>query len=367
MRHRFRHSAPLRWVLVARLALLASSLAGASGCSHSPTSPSPSGIPTPPNATAPGVIELRMEGPTRVTPGESPRYAAIEVYADGATKDVTSTAMWTPAATGFPIYFTAPGVTAPATRGEALLVAYNGRLARMQVLVLEPGTFKLSGSVVSAAGGGPLAGATVEVVSGIGQGIETLVASGGEFGLYGVAGHVQIRASAQGFAPQVHEVSVTANDATDAFVLAPLEAPALVGGVWTMTVAPAPSCRSGLPENARGRSYRVEFEQTGTHIRATISSPTLERTVTDFRGTVLGSRMRLLIYGDTDYGLWSYPTLVDRLSPSEIFGFDGMIDGTLAGATIRGTLDGDLVYWSEWTYDPTWYCRAQDHMFALSR
>ena len=75
------------------------------------------------------------------------------------------------------------------------------------MLVLEPGTFKLSGPL-SETGVGALNGATVEVLSGIGQGLRATSNSKG-YALYGVAGPVRLRASAEGFTPQVLDVVVT--------------------------------------------------------------------------------------------------------------------------------------------------------------
>ena len=99
-----------------------------------------------------------------------------------------------------------------------------------------------------------------------------------------------------------------------------------------------------------------------------ISSPTLQLlNLDEHSGTVLGSRVRLQFVGDTDYGEWSTPDLYDHLSPTETFGFDGSVDGTVMGSQIRGTMSGDLVYWNAPTHGPAWYCRATNHVVTLSR
>jgi hypothetical protein len=116
-----------------------------SGCDRSPAAPSATGGT--PSSSVPIVSRVRIDGPTLVAPGESPRYAAIAEYSDRSAKDVTATALWFPNATSFPIHFTSPGIAAPAQRGEALVVANAGTVGRLNVLVLEPGTFKLSGVV----------------------------------------------------------------------------------------------------------------------------------------------------------------------------------------------------------------------------
>jgi hypothetical protein len=140
-------------------------------------------------------------------------------------------------------------------------------------LVLEPGTFKVTGTITEAGGG--VIGGTVEVLSGIGQGKRSGT-SAGRYALYGVAGRVRLRATAAHYRPQEHEVVVTDNSATDDFALQPLEPPVDVAGAWTMTLAPSPGCPDGLPAIAHGRSYKVELTQQGTRLlEVRISSPTL--------------------------------------------------------------------------------------------
>jgi hypothetical protein len=348
---------------VARAVALVLAVAAISGCDRSPAGPSAAGGPP---TSVPIVTGVRIDGPTLVAPGESPHYIALEEYSDGSTKDVTATALWFPNAGGFAIHFTGPGVAAPAERGETLVVANAGKIARLNVLVLEPGTFKLRG-LVSEGGVGTLSGATVEVLSGIGQGLHATSDSKG-YALYGVAGPVRLHASADGFTPQIHEVVVTGNDAADSFALTLVDTPSDVSGVWTMTVSPAPSCPAGLPDIARGRTYEVKLIQQGTHLQVKTSSPTLEVfNPNENNGSIFGSRVRLNFVGDTDYGEWSSPDLYDHLSPTETFGFDGLADGTVTGSEIRAAMNGDLVYWNARTFAPAWYCRATNHVVILRR
>lgn len=343
-------------------ASLVVALASISSCDKSPAAPS-----TAPAAGRPVTLSrVRIDGPTRVAPGDSPRYTAIAEYSDGSSKDVTDTAQWSPSHESFPMHFIGPGITAPAQRGEVTVAVNAGAIGRLTVMVLEPGTFKLSGPV-SETGVGALSGVTVEVLSGIGQGLRAISNATG-YALYGVAGSVRLRASVEGFTAQVADVVVTGNDATQAFALTPEEAVTDVSGIWTMTVSPATGCRPGLPDIARGRTYQVELIQTATRLKVKFSSPTLRQYNPDeHSGTVLGSRVRLLIVGDTDYGEWSTPDLYDQLSPTETFGFDGTVQGTVNGREIRGSMDGDLVYFRAGEYGPAWWCRSKDHIVTLRR
>jgi len=345
-------------------------VAVASSCNRSPAAPTPT--PTPAQPSAPSLTRFSVAGPTSIAPGESARYTALAAYSDGSSKDVTETASWLPKSdeTWKTVYFTSPGVAFGANRGEfdiAALMDGKWPYASFHVFVLESGTFKLSG-VVSESDGEALEGVTVEILSGTGRGLHATTDGHGRYALYGVAGPVRLHASADGFTPQDHDVVVTGNNATDGFALTTVERPADVSGVWTMTVAPSPGCRAGLPDIARGRTYQVQLTQQGIRLQMTISSPTLKMFNPDENfGSIVGSRVRLSFIGDTDYGDWSTPDIYEHLSPTETFGFDGIFDGTAAGSEIHGTMNGDLVYWNASTFGPAWYCRAKNHVVTLSR
>jgi hypothetical protein len=80
-----------------------------------------------------------------------------------------------------------------------------------------------------------------------------------------------LRASAEGFTPQVLDVVVT-GDTTQALVLTPADAITDISGFWTMTVSPSLGCRRGLPDIARRRTYQVELIQNATRLQIRFSS-----------------------------------------------------------------------------------------------
>jgi hypothetical protein len=314
---------------------------------------------------APSVTSVAVSGPTSIEPGERASYAATARYSDGSSQDVTALAMWT-APVGSAIRLTTAGVVLGIRPGEGLLTAFHEKAGSIRVFVLARGTFKLSG-LVSDSSGRVLDGVTVEVLSGTGQGLQATTDGRGHYALYGVAGPVRLRASADGFTTQVHEVVVAANDSTDSFALTPAAETADVSGVWTMTVAPSPDCRPGFPKISQGRTYQLQVTQQGTGLQMKISSPTLQVFNDQFHGSVVGTRVRLIFPGDTYYGEWSTPDLYDHLSPTEKFGFNGTVEGNVTGAEIRGRMNGDLVFWNAPTFDPAWYCRANDHIVTIQR
>ena len=243
------------------------------------------GSPTSPSTSQVTLLGIRVSGPATVAPGDTAYYTATAQYSDGSSKDVTAAALWSPtyseywnpvARAEFALSFTSPGVTASGIRGERNLFAlYEGMRGMLNVLVLEPGTFKLGG-VVSDSSGGMISGVTVEVLSGTGKGLKAMTGQQGQYALYGVAGPAQLRTSGNGFTSEVRDVVVTENGGTEPFALRPVETPADVSGSWTMTVRSSTRCRAGLPDIAQGRTYEVRLIQQGTTLQWRISSPTLK-------------------------------------------------------------------------------------------
>jgi hypothetical protein len=230
------------------------------GCNRSPAAPS-----TPVAGSTPGrtVRSIEVVGPTVVSTGETARSKAFVQYSDGARDDVTGAVQWAPGTPpgGLPqtclhsLCFTGPpGVALGVRPGETRVFAsYQRTISEVPVGVVDPGTFEITGAVTEP-GGVPILGALVELTAGPGQGLQARTDTNGRYGIYGVAGPVQVRVSAEG----------------------------------------------GLPEIARGRAYQVEFNQVGTRLESRISGPTLTVNVPQPRtGTVHGSRVRLQLPGDT--------------------------------------------------------------------
>ena len=348
--------------IIGRVIVTVAAMAVLEACGRSPAAPT--------NV----VLGVRVTGPLRVALGATASYTATADYLDGPSKDVTTAALWLPSTdyTSGPAYFTSPGIARGANRGEIdLLARFGPKTGVLHVVVLEDGTYKLAGSVVESSGR-VISGVSIDVVSGTGTGLHATTNSQGEYALYGVAGSVQLRVSADGYSPQTSDIVVTSDGSTDSFTLTPLETPVDVSGAWTMTLAPSAQCPAAFPDIARGRAYQVHFTQQGTSLKVDVSSPTL----TDYNpgkdyGTVLGSQLRFFLLGNTDYGDWSVGNLVDHLSSTETLDFEGTVHGTIAGSRVQGTLDGDLVYWNSAVptsnFKPNWYCRATNHTATLQR
>ena len=183
-------------------------------CSDKPTAPSqPVFGPT----TSSNVSALSITGPNAVAPGTQFQYQAIARYADGETEDVTTKASW--ASSKPQVLEVHPNGNARGEqRGGANLSAkFGGVEHTLAVRVLEPGTFVVSGTIVQAGDGRPIAGATVTVDSGIGMGRTTTTDGQGTFEFYGLSGSVQLTMSASGY--QSRGVNITVTQDTTAHVL----------------------------------------------------------------------------------------------------------------------------------------------------
>ena len=141
----------------------------------------------------------------------------------------------------------------------------GGKRASVQVLVLAPGTFKVSGVVSDS--GIPVAGATVDLLDGSRAVMSARTDADGVYRLYGVSGDIELRVRAAGYAEQVRAFPVTDNRTFD-FALPP---GAVLAGFdeLRITVDPATcpvNLRNSLPENLRDRTYVDTITQTGPRL-----------------------------------------------------------------------------------------------------
>ena len=292
--------------------------------------------------------------------------------------DVTSKALWSTSKTSVLQTTTTPGQIRGITRGEAdVRVTYReGGVdvisAEKRVLVLEPGTFKVSGTVTASTTGGGLDFVRIAIASGTGAGIYAFTDSAGEYALYGAAGEITLRASLDGFEPMDQRLQVSSEARAD-FALASA-ASVDIAGAWTMTFSASPGCRANLPPEAHDRQFDATLTQQGAQVVIELSGPTLVNEPWSPRpfktpGSLLGDVLSFTIIGDTGYDTWSFVDLYDHFGPNQWWGVEGAIRGTVSGSEIRAVMDGDLEYWTgaRPAGMPIGVCRANDHTVILRR
>jgi hypothetical protein len=314
----------------ARLTVVAAFVAGLIACGGD-SNLGPSGTPT--------VNGLTLTGPTQVAPGETARFTATARYTDGSTKDVTAGTTWSAFPAGV-LRLTSPGVFDVVAAGETRVQgSYQRLFSQAQPLLVVPaGTFKLFGVVSD--GSGVVEGVVVEARSGGGSKTVT-TARDGKYAFYGVAGAVELLASARGYDPV--DVTFTVSEHTTRNVsLTTTATPLNLAGTWTLSLSAASPCSDSWPEAIRHRDEPTQITQSGTRLTFRFNTPTIQQSFVGSFGRIAGTEFSLTIDFDDyylDYGLLERPT------PTDWVGVYGTAEATGNESAISGTFTGRFDYY----------------------
>lgn len=323
---------------------------------------------------------LKVSGPTQLSPegtgASTGQFTATGTLSDGSTADETAHVVWGTSDSRVVSPTTTPGQMRAGARGEAWVTAkLNNKTAQFPMFVSEPGTYRIAGFVTETETGLGLSNVDIEVVSGAGAGLATRTTGGGHYVLFGVGGAVVLRASADGFGPQVAPVTVTDYTTTN-FVLSTLSSPVDISGSWTIALSASPACRNTLPALARDRQYDATIAQQGERVTITLVNPSIGSFSSDLNGRfestgfIFANRLDFHIPGDTGMGDWSTTDFYERLGPSLSLGLSVAAHVPITGSENAGTLTGDIESWNSPTPGPdrpAAVCRAQDHTVVLRR
>ena len=312
------------------------------------------------------VVRLEVAGPGSMVPGGAEQFRVTAHLLDGSQRDATAEAAWSSANASI-VSISSAGLATAHDRGETdVRAALSEVISTKRVLVLTPGTFKVSGRVSE--GFIALTDARVEVTAGSAAGLSTL-SQDGHYALYGLSGPTQIRASKDGYHPQIQSVEVTDHRSLDLQLLLarPIWDPS---GRYTLTMAAAAECRAALPEEARVRTYTAALTMNPVYPRNVViglSAPNLETSDFSWPGTIGETTVSFEsrgYYGDT-------LPLVERLAPStfllvwltkaEVARSPAGLDGSFAGTLQVG--QGDTWY----NVTRTAQCASANHRFTFSR
>jgi hypothetical protein len=283
------------------------------------------------------VTGLTVNGPSQIAPGETARFTATGKFSDGSTQDVTTRATWF-GASGV-VRLSGPGQFEGLQPGETRVGASFGRFSSQSqpLLVLPPGTFKLSGSVRDESG--VIEGVAVEARYG-GASKTVTTSRDGKYAFYGVAGPVELLASARGYETQ--DLTFTINDHTVRDVsLATTAMPLELAGAWTFSVSASSPCSDAWPEATRHAEVTANITQQGTRLDVRFNGSSVVGTLQN-PGRIAGTAFSLTIDFD-DYYL-DYGLLV-RPNPTDWVGVFGTAEGTGDQSAIRGTFKGRFDYY----------------------
>ena len=317
--------------------------------------PGPTGPPLPGVSTT-----LRVEGPASVPPGQNASFRAI-TGSSGAFEDVTGRAQWETGNIGVATV-TSAGVVTGHERGETDLIAtYSGARVTWHILVLENGTYKISGRVLD--GTVPVTNATVTVSGGTGTGLFTSTRSGGVFALYGVAGEIELTASHDKYRPATLTQMVTAHAVASDISLSALQDPYQMAGPWTLAINRSSACTE-LPVEWP-RNYVASVLQNGAEIKVSLRTDVCPGGCTAVLTGRVSNRSVFIQFphGDIVDGPW-----IQELLPSGAFvTIAGEANGDEANDVIEGRLSGDIVYYAPGLRTNPIRCSREDHTFRLSR
>ncbi|HYN10422.1 MAG TPA: hypothetical protein VES67_23745 [Vicinamibacterales bacterium] len=285
----------------------------------------------------PVLTAISIAGPAEVAPGSVTQFTANGHYADGTTSDITPNVAWSTAG-NTNMRHVGAGRFEGLTPGEGRVGAtFSGRSASKAVLVLPAGTFKLSGTIRDASGG--LENVLVQVVSGTGAGQSAKSVFNGVYALYGVAGEVQLRASAPGYTTQDFTVTVNSHGTRDVNLVTAGNT-ADVSGQWTLTVSTSGACSDSWSSEARLREVGAVVKQQGTRLTITFQNVTLF--VYESIGRIASDVFSMTLYYDDYYLDWG---LMQRVSSTEWIGVHGEFTGVASGPVITGTFAGNFHYY----------------------
>jgi hypothetical protein len=241
------------------------------------------------------------------------------------------------------------------------------------VLVLPAGTYRLTGIVTDAdVPSEVVAGARVEVTTGIGAGISTETDVSGHYRLYGLSSETRLRLTKDGYEPAARTVVVADHKTVHNLALSPVATRVRVSGNYTLTITAADECGVGLgdgrlpEETGRVRTYEAVVQQTESGPGIKVSSPTTTSGL--FYGRVEPGRVLFDLAWYDDSGTPD-PSIIEQLPSSNFLAIRGRAITTGSADRLTGTLDGDL-----WVFatENMWgraiaSCSSKRHQFVLSR
>ena len=324
--------------------------------------------PTAPPAGAPGsgLVRLELTAPAAIAPGESIQLTATAVKSDGSVETVSGSAIWT---SSDPRVLTiGPGGLAKGVAGgEALIrVLYAGWNAATRTLVLPAGTYRVTGTVDDSGVG--VAGVTVRVISGVGEGLTAITDGKGAYALYGLRDRVRLQANGAGYLDRVAEIEVDSHRTFD-FQISPERERTDLRGRYTLTVDRMSCPSSRLPTT---RSYDATVTQDGPRLAVALSGA--DFIVTAGRGNAFtgfidaGNHLMFFIGDPSDYYNYGPYDVVERIDGASALIISGTVTARLSSSGISGTLSGGF---SLSSLDPFprihEFCYWNSHRFEMVR
>ncbi len=298
----------------------------------------------PPAAPVVTLVSLSLSGPSMIAPGSMAAFTATGHMSDGSTQDFSAKVAWT-TQDGNVLSVANTGLASGRAPGESLLTAASVTFrATLSVLVLPPGTFRLTGTVLD--GDAPVVGATVSVTAGTGAGLSTTTDGSGLYRLYGVAGSVQLRVTNLGYQDAAPSIIVTGQASLDVHLTSSGPAPNLAG-VYSMAITAASSCfgsLEALTPDLRQRHYLATITQSGRILQVSLSGATFVLTGdghgSSFSAHVDSAGVTFQV-GDGYY--YAGPDLLESLDDGRSVLISGNGTLTMSAGSLVGSINGSYI------------------------
>jgi len=341
-------------------------------CDKNPASPNPTPTPGGNVPVTPTLVRITITAPASIEPGGSAQLSAVAIKSDGSTEDVTNQTSWS-TTNSVVIEVNSGGVVTGRSRGEGVIIGrYQTRSATAPLMVLPKDTFRLIGTVTDSGVG--LAGATVTVIAGIGEGLTATTDSSGHYAFYGVAGTVRLHAKSNGYLNQIEEIQVTEHRSVEIKMTYAGQRLSLAGS-YTLTISARGQCYpTALPQDARTRTYVATVDQKDARLSVTLSGA--DFIITNgkgdrFDGDLIGDRV-LFRFGSSDFYYYYYVTenaVVERFPPTALV-ISGIVDATANSTRISGRMAG-IIGVSQGSVAPFYFltvsCYGNTHQFEMVR
>jgi hypothetical protein len=360
---------------ICRLFMIA--LAVISAACDKPPLLAPSNLPHP-NLSR--TVRLEISGPSEMAPASTTKFQAMAHLDDGSSHDVTDKVSWASLNTGA---LTVNGgvVTASPQPGEGQIrVVLHPHIVAHTVIVVPPGTYRLTGVVTeSGSNGYGVSGARVDVVSTAGT--VGAVTAGGQYRIYGVAGATRVSVTKAGYEVRELSMNVIAHERLDV-ELPPSTTRPSVGGSYAVTIAAAEACRDQLPPELMSRRYSATVTQSGPRVTVILDGATfaagIGRPQNRFSGSVESGDLELQLNDfDEDPSCSFGPThecyvlgeVLEHITELNYFNPTGKASIPLGAPVLSGALRGTLYArrLNAGKFPPTASCTSEAHRIEMRR
>jgi len=348
-------------------------------CGDSPTSPPPAGG----GQSTPSLAVSRIEiaGPNDMAPNSTQQFRATAYYSDASSRDVTNEAVWFSSQFGIVTVTQGLATSGPTLGQTNIRASVSGAFDDLEVMVIPPGTFRVTGVVTeSAANGYRVADARVEAATPTGA-VSTTTLFNGEYRLYGVAGSTEIRVTKTGYQPLVRPVNVTEHNRID-LELGPEPTRPKLAGSYTLTITADEACRSQLPDDVMSRTYSAVITQSGPRLTVKLQGGTFANELSvvrdGFSGSVETGRPQFTLqdfyldevcFSGPSHDCFVVGDVVEDLGSGRFFNPTGKVAATESGSTISGALDGTIYVRGSQAgrYGVAASCKSSAHRFTLRK